>query len=178
MQEVNGIKVKHNIQTMKVEHDTLIITDPCYILHDEHWDNFGNKNGYKDLDMYLNRYHNFGEVIGYETGFGDWSNLAIDNETSRVLGRFCADSGMVMVCTAPDLANYRPDYVEVVKDLVERNCAVTIPDFTGEVKLSMETYKSPYGNYENHWAVITGESAEGNSWHTLHAMESYEDFKN
>lgn len=170
-------EVELNIQTMKADNDTLIITDPCYILKEEHWDDFGDKNGYSDLDMYLRRYHNFGEVLGYETGFGDWSNLVCENETGKAIGRFCADAGMVMVCTASDLANYRPDYQEVVKDLVERECAAVIPDFTGEVKLSMETYKSPYGNYDNHWTVITGESEDGNDWHTLHATEDYVDFE-
>lgn len=170
-------KVIHNIQTMKADNDTLIITDPCYILKEEHWDDFGNKNGYSDLDKYLRHYHNFGEVLGYDTGFGDWSNLVCDNETGKAIGRFCADAGMVMVCTASDLANYRPDYQEVVKDLVEHGCAAVIPDFTGEVKLSMEIYKSPYGNYDNRWTVITGDSKDGNSWHTLHATEDFVDFE-
>ena len=152
-------------QEMKADNDTLIITDPCYIMHDEHWEHFldmefgSNPIG---LDNYLRQYHNFGEVIAADTGYGDWNNEVIELQTHTPIGEFSADAGMVIVCTASDLTNYGYDKDEIER-LQEKGCLAVIPNFTGNVELVYE-YKG-----ENKLAVIhgTGETGEDISFTTL-----------
>lgn len=127
-------------QQMIADNDTLIITDPCYIMKDEHWQHwldmeFGsNPIG---LDNYLKQYHNFGEVIAADTGYGDWTNEVIDTATNDTIGNFAADAGMVIVCTASDLTNYGYDKDELER-LEQAGCLAVVPNFSGVVKLVYE----------------------------------------
>lgn len=152
-------------QEMNVENDTLIITDPCYILKEEHWEHWlGMEFGESPigLDNYLRQYHGFGEVIAADTGYGDWNNEVQDSKTGAVLGEFTADAGMVIVCTASDLTNYGYDR-EKFLDLVERGCITIIPNFTGTVELHYE-----YSKDESKLAVIYGMSKdEDEDFHTM-----------
>ena len=152
-------------QEMNVENDTLIITDPCYILKEEHWEHWlGMEFGESPigLDNYLRQYHSFGEVIAADTGYGDWNNEVQDSKTGAVLGEFTADAGMVIVCTASDLTNYGYDR-EKFLDLVERGCITIIPNFTGTVELHYE-----YSKDESKLAVIYGMSKdEDEDFHTM-----------
>ena len=156
-------------QKMNVENDTLIITDPCYLMKDEDWDEYTNLAFAKSpvyrtlsLDEYLRKNHNFGEVIAADTGYGDWSNKVYESNTGAVLGEFTADAGMVIVCTASDLTNYGYDR-EKFLDLVERGCIAIIPNFTGTVELHYE-----YSKDESKLAVIYGMSKdEGEDFNTM-----------
>ena len=146
-------------QQMVVENDTLIITDPCYIMNDEDWEHFLSLELTSKpigLDNYLRQYHNFGEVIGADTGYGDWNNEVIDSKSNEAVGEFTADAGMVIVCTASDLTNYGYDR-EKFLDLVERGCITIIPNFTGTVELHYE-----YSKDESKLAVIYGMSKDEN----------------
>lgn len=127
-------------QQMVVENDTLIITDPCYIMNDEDWEHFLSLELTSKpigLDNYLRQYHNFGEVIGADTGYGDWNNEVIDSKSNEAVGEFTADAGMVIVCTTSDLTNYGYDR-EKFLDLVERGCIAIVPNFSGTIKLVYE----------------------------------------
>ena len=144
-------------QKMNVENDTLIITDPCYILKEEHWEHWLGMeycNSPIGLDNYLRQYHNFGEVIAADTGYGDWSNEVYESNTGAVLGEFTADAGMVIVCTASDLTNYGYDRGQFLK-LCERGCIAVIPNFTGTIELHYE-----YNKDESKLAVIYGMSKD------------------
>ena len=112
---------------MQVNNETLIITDPCYILDEKDFDNY--TNCYKDSFIQDLGFTNF--IIG-DTLIGDWSNKVTMN--GKVIGEFGADSGMFIVCTEKDLLNYAKDK-EKMKEYIEkckRNLAV-VPNFTGEV---------------------------------------------
>ena len=152
-------------QQMVVENDTLIITDPCYIMDDEDWEHFLSLELTSKpigLDNYLRQYHNFGEVIGADTGYGDWNNEVIDSKSNEAVGEFTADAGMVIVCTASDLTNYGYDR-EKFLDLVERGCIAVIPNFTGTIELRYE-----YSKDESKLAVLYGTSKdEGEDFHTM-----------
>lgn len=142
-------------QEMKADDDTLIITDPCYIMREEDWDRWigmAFSDNPIELDTYLRKYHNFGEVIACDTGYGDWSNEIIELETGNCLGEFTADAGMVIVCTASDLSNYGYDK-EKIEDLQERGCLTIIPNYSGDIELVYE-YSSSNGKL----AVIHGTS--------------------
>ena len=34
------LEVKEKVQSMHADNDTLIITDPCYLMKDEHWQQY------------------------------------------------------------------------------------------------------------------------------------------
>jgi hypothetical protein len=162
-------------QQMIADDDTLIITDPCYIMHDRDWEHFldlelsSNPIG---LDRYLKEYHNFGEVIAADTGYGDWTNEVIDNETKDTIGEFSADAGMVIVCTASDLTNYGYDK-DKIQQLQESGCLAVVPNFTGTVKLVYEIKKD-----SGKLAILYGDATDINdtSFHTLGwATEDEED---
>ena len=118
------------LQSMIAENDTLIITDPCYIMKDEDWDKY-TSNLSIPLDEFLRSRYNFGEVIACGTGVGDWSNEIVDSN-ENVLGRFCADAGMVIVCTASDFANYG-GVEEKLRDYASKGLATIIPDYSGTI---------------------------------------------
>lgn len=149
-------------QEMIVEDDTLIITDPCYLIRDEHWQHYCNMEFGSNpigLDNYLRKYLNFGEVIALDTGLGDWSNEVLNVETKEVLGEFGADSGMVAVFTASDLSNYNVDMDEV-KRLHDIGCLAIVPNFTGHIVAEYESSEDEYKGqkYTNRFCVIYGTS--------------------
>ena len=83
---------------------TIIITDPCYILNNEDWDELCEKylgEESEEGDFEFNVAKKLQEISGDEkavvgqTGFGDWEN-EIDGQT------FFADSGMVCVVEETD----------------------------------------------------------------------------
>lgn len=127
-------------QEMIADNDSLIITDPCYIMKDEDWDQYCNIEFGPTpigLDNYLRQYHNFGEVIAADTGYGDWSNTVTNSATGEVIGRFTADAGMVICCTLSDLTNYGYDK-EKLQRYIKHGCAALIPDYSGHIELSYE----------------------------------------
>ena len=154
------------VQTMHVDNDTIIITDPCYLLADEHWEHYCNlefSDNSIGLDNYLRQYHNFGEVIAADTGYGDWDNEVFTvDDSNTVLGEFTADSGMVCVMTASDLSNYGYDLDKFQSD-VDRGLIAVIPNYTGDIALEYH-YKNG-----NKLAVIigTGETSDDPSFTTL-----------
>lgn len=153
-------------QTMKADNDTLIITDPCYIMREEDWDKWTSSNDCftnpNSLVEYLTNEHNFGEVIAADTGYGDWTNEITEVGTDNCLGEFAADAGMVIVCTASDLTNYGYDK-ERIEDLQEKGCLAIIPTYTGTVELVYE-----YNNkYNDRLAVIHGTSDTDFNFTTL-----------
>lgn len=157
-------------QEMVADNDTLVITDPCYIMPDEHWEHF--------LDMeftptpiglanYLRQYHNFGEVVADDTGVGDWSNEVYDIQSNETLGSFCADAGMVICCTASDLKNYGADF-DKIKSLAERGCATIIENYSGHINFCYEENETGYKV-----AVLeaVGETEEDVNWSTKHLQD-------
>lgn len=143
-------------ETMLADNDSLVITDPCYLLAREHWEffcylcfdeEFKEKFGVESITIseYLRKYHNFGEVVGGETGFGDWSNAIKDNETGEIIGNFFADAGMVICCTMSDLVNYNPSIMDKIIDLESKGGLAVVTDYTGEVIYELD----------KNWAMIT-----------------------
>lgn len=146
------------IQTMIADNDTLIITDPCYLLTDEDWDKFGRKPYNYDNGQEFLSTLNFGECIIADTGFGDWDNYIVaDNGLN--LGTFCADAGMVCVLTASDFVSYNYDK-EKFEKYVSNGLITIIPNYSGTVELYYED-SDEYGK----WAVIQG-TGEYN-WHSI-----------
>ena len=157
-------------QEMIADNDTLVITDPCYIMKDEHWEQWLDMEFTKNpigLDKYLREYHNFGELIAADTGVGDWSNEVINTTTGEMIGRFCADAGMVIVCTLSDLTNYGYDEDKIKR--YEGNGGVAIiPNYSGHIRLCYEENKGD--EYSCRLAVIeaVGDTEEDINFNTMH----------
>lgn len=146
-------------QSMHADNDTLIITDPCYLLRDEHWEHYcnlefagSNNGGGIGLDYYLMQYLDFGEVIAADTGYGDWSNTIKQGKAKQ---GFFADAGTVCVVTMSDLDKYGADMNEV-KRLHDMGGLAIVENFTGEVTLSYEGSEG-----QGYWAFIEGKSSNG-----------------
>ena len=108
----------------------VIITDPCYIERDD------------DLDS--NRKDElFHPYMERDTIYGDWACTTYDENTGEILGRFCADSGMVGVFLLDDILAYNPEYNAHV-DLP--HSATCIRNFDGTVQFVVEEYEYEYKN--------------------------------
>lgn len=115
---------------MKFKGD-IIITDPCYVIKDnpngntsrDDWDecSYGENMGVLGLNNYLVR----------DTIYGDWSCTTYEKGTKKVLGKFCADAGLVGVFLLDEVLKYNPAY----DDHLKKDWTTTlIKDFDGEVE--------------------------------------------
>ena len=94
-----------------------IITDPCYIINKDVWQECCNAaklpdNGWDD-DLFNAKVANeLTKMTGQkawasETGFGDWENTIHGDESKIIQSDFVADSGMVCVCAlTPDIESH------------------------------------------------------------------------
>ena len=156
-------------QYMTAKNDTLVITDPCYIMPDRHWEHFLNLEFTENpigLDNYLKKYHNFKDVIAGDTGIGDWNNTIYNINTNEDLGKFAADAGMVVCCKLTDLADYNPDYKRILDQLKQNNCVAIIENYSGSICLSYENYEGD----TDRLAVLSGVGETGNDidWSSEH----------
>lgn len=108
---------------MKFKGD-IIITDPCYICKDDDWSmlDYSDESLMDELG--------FKNYLVEPTVYGDWSCTTIDRDSSKPIGRFCADAGLVGVFLLKEVLEYNHNF-----DLhVERKWTAThIKDFDGEV---------------------------------------------
>ena len=95
---------------------------------DDEW----RENHKSDSDKYLFDNMNeigFSDYLYHNTLYGDWSCTTFNSDTKEVLGKFCADSGMVGVFLLDEVLNYNPDFKEELGSII----VTTIKDFHGEV---------------------------------------------
>ena len=141
----------------------IIITDPCYISHgldesrrDDDWKecNYGE-------NMEILGIHNY---ITNSTIYGDWSCHTFEKKTHKILGRFCADAGLVSVFDLNEILNYNPKY----NDPVEKPWTVTlIKNFKGRVWIEKHWNDEDINGWSSYIKVvgkgvdkITGEKIE------------------
>ena len=120
-------QIKHP-RTMHFEHKDIIITDPCYIVNDDH--------------DWVSKAESIKSGMCTDTLYGDWSCTVFDLDTKEEIGQFCADAGMV--CVYP-LDEPLLDKKEVKKFLKKDWCATVIKDFTGDISFVRHAGK------ENEW---------------------------
>jgi len=110
------------------ENEDIVITDPCYVIPDEFW----SKSGFGfDLSIFSipdNRY------ATHDTIYGDWSCTVYSDD--RILGRFCADAGLVSVMSLKDIEKINKSF----EDWAEQHnwCVAVIEDFTGTVQIKTD----------------------------------------
>ena len=108
----------------------IIITDPCYIMRQDHYDEDEEKcNGYENMEkLGINHY------LVRDTIYGDWSCTTYNSDTKEEIGEFCADGGMVAVFLLDEVLKYNPNF-----DLYNTRPWTTtlIKDFDGEVEFEV-----------------------------------------
>jgi hypothetical protein len=180
METTSKITKSKVVQEMLCDNDTLLITDPCYLLTSEDWDILCDNAGGMDnmstaFTDYFREHFGFGEVIVANTGIGDWANSVRNTDSNEQLGTFGADSGTVIVCTASDFANYGKTYKNL-EHLNEMGLVTVLPGYTGYVRLTYETTFDDT-NYKYDIAVLQGyadktiNGYEDFNWSTLHLEE-------
>ena len=123
----------------------IIITDPCYIIRDEH---HGTKPLHEDDWGYCEYGENM-EALGInnyicrDTLYGDWSCTTYDLNTKKPIGEFCADAGMVAVFDLKEVLEYNPDFDY---HLNKKWTTTLIKNFKGTVQFVVE--EDGYGDYE------------------------------
>lgn len=137
-------------QSVQFNDDNIIITDPCYLLSDDQWDEYLNKEmtGVTLVEYFKSL--GFTKVVGGDTGVGDWCNEIKDSK-EVILGQFTADAGMLVAVASKELEKLGGITQTEFIRLLRNGCIAEIPDFTGTVEL----------NYTNGVAVISGVSSCG-----------------
>lgn len=95
-----------------------VVTDPCYILNDDGWDECCKflDNSPKAFNEAVSKA--LTDLTGFsayacDTGFGDWSNKIYGSYI--IHKEFCADSGMVCFCrlTSEIEKHFEEDYPDI-----------------------------------------------------------------
>lgn len=138
-----------------------VITDPCYILPEDIWDECckkcearGQENWSENFDGIVQealRDFTQGQAFASSTGYGDWSNTIWGPNVDGT-GSFCADSGMVCVC---ELIGKVAD---ALGNSFDTGCAASF-EAEGPIKVDFDTSESD-------WTVVNIEDANGDCWHT------------
>lgn len=112
------IQLNRNIANSKPKYfkGDILITDPCYVL--------------RNIDENKVRY------IERDTIYGDWSCKTYDIDTKEILGRFCADSGMVAVISLDDVLKLNPNF----DDYKNEYAYTVIRNFDGYVYFKVNNF--------------------------------------
>lgn len=124
---------------MKVNNQTIIITDPCYLRHGVDRDLYTETYGYEDMSKV-----GFTNYISEPTLIGDWSWTAYrikedpiewlegsESDYNIEIGKFCNDSGMLFVGLLDEVVKLNPEFIKWA--IKHQHCVTTISDFIGEV---------------------------------------------
>lgn len=122
---------------MKFKGD-IVITDPCYIIEDD------NDSDWEKC-MHGERMENLGikHYLCRDTICGNWFCTTYNSDTGKVLGKFCADTGMVAVFLLDEVLAYNPNF----KSWEECPLTTTlIKDFDGDIEMKVVCRKGVYRN--------------------------------
>lgn len=117
-----------NYNNKKYFKGDVIITDPCYIIKKDSRDwekcNAGQEMGVLGINNYLCE----------STVYGDWSCTTFEADSNKVLGKFCADAGLVAVFLLNEVLKYNPDF-----DYHEKRLWTTtlIKNFEGDISIDL-----------------------------------------
>ena len=109
----------------------IIITDPCYIISNDHDDDDWERCEYGDAMEELG----LTNFLCASTIYGDWSCTTYNEKNDDVLGRFCADAGLVGVFLLEEVLKYNPKYDDIEKC---PHAVTVVRDFHGEVEIACE----------------------------------------
>lgn len=111
----------------------IVITDPCYISN-----NICNIG--EGIVTNMKRFDN--PCIASSTIYGDWSCGVLNTDTQEHIGKFCADAGLVIVCSLNDAIKFNKDFEKWAE---EHNwCVTIIKGFDGEIEIAYEPEEYEY----------------------------------
>lgn len=148
----------------------IIITDPCYICKEDDKSQSPEPKDFPDADAYYKAYNEWRDanprqwdvcgcgsnmeafgITNYmtrDTLYGDWGCTTYNSDTKEVLGRFCADAGLVSVFLLDEVLRYNPEF-DCHK---ERPWTTTwIPNFKGTVQFIVERQEGFYEEDTEWW---------------------------
>ena len=131
----------------------IIITDPCYLSV-----NMTNKERRNFDCAYMTNYG----IIGIEsdTYYGDWDCSTFDrlsfdeNDCPKLIGKFCADSGMVCVADLRSVLRFNPKYDYHIKN--DRTTTL-IRNFKGTVCIKIDLANGGNEIYPAYSASVIGQ---------------------
>ena len=142
-------------ETFDLDHADYIVTDPCYI--ELPWDfNSGEaeparfwddefKAAMPSLRMRDTLYGDWGCTV-FDVTEKDFDEMGDEERINAVVGRFCADAGMVCVVRYDEVAAYNPKFIEELEAARDTQLgslhACVIRDFAG--KCSFDVVEEKY----------------------------------
>lgn len=131
----------------------IIITDPCYLSV-----NMTNEERRNFDCAYMTNYG----IIGIEsdTYYGDWDCSTFDrlsfdeNDYPKLIGKFCADSGMVCVADLRSVLRFNPKYDYHIKN--DRTTTL-IRNFKGTVRIKIDMTNGGNEIYPAYSASVIGQ---------------------
>ena len=144
------------IGEIELNNETLVITDPCYLLHKGNGDEIKEINGKVFNDPWVAcgygyKFNVFGveKFVTSTTLYGDWSCTVFDQKnTKKTYGEFCADAGLVTIIPLYEVLKFNPTWLDWHKD--HEWCSSLIPDFNGKVRI-VNGYKEYPNNEEERY---------------------------
>lgn len=151
-----------------------IVTDPCYLIPDDKWQEICSKC----FDNKPDQYDRFNaevakvltEITGHPayasgTGYGDWSNkIGCEKEGVILKSEFFADSGMVSVCRLTD---------EIINESRKHGCAY---DCGAAIFEAGENISVSFDGKDRGWTVVYIEDKENNIYlSSIEDMPGYEE---
>ena len=113
----------------------IVITDPCYVTLDDDWTKCDCGYEMKELG--------FTNYMTRDTLYGDWSCTTYNSDTTKPIGQFCADAGLVSVFLLDEVLAYNPDFAE--NYLAQARWTTTlIRNFKGEVSFVVKWQTGTY----------------------------------
>lgn len=117
--------------TITFENKDIVITDPCYILDEEKFDDMTNSLYRIEDTTYQSK-----DMIMRDTIYGDWYCEVYDSNNGNVIGNFSADSGMVCV-----MATDNELVVQNELENIPKECRTIIKNFTGTIYIKRIPYE-------------------------------------
>ena len=116
--------------------DDVVVTDPCYLCnHNIEYDNYWRHERPSSNNICFD----YDKFIESETLYGDWGCSMIDEsgEEKKVIGEFCADSGMVCITTMSFARWWGVEEGRWDKWVKEHPWSATvIPNFKGKAQIT------------------------------------------
>ena len=132
--------LKAKTKKIRIYNETLVITDPCYLILLPDGTEIKEVKGKKCEDPWNtcdcgSRLDRFGvnNFITVRTLYGDWGCTVYNRDTKEKIGEFCADSGLVTVTTLECVLEFNPEFLLWYEK--HKHCATIINNFTGTVEV-------------------------------------------
>ena len=117
----------------------ILITDPCYFIrqdevevNDWEWSDYG-------YDLYE---LGFSIYLVHDNLYGDWDCVVRNSDTDDLMGRFCADAGLVCCGYLDEVLKYNPQFKE---KLEKKNFLGTvIRNFRGKIQFKINYITGQY----------------------------------